>query len=214
MATKKSVKKADELPQEKVEQTKAPKKRWGLIIFLIAVVILLGFVLYNNRSYFVVATVDGQPIWKAELDRRMVSQIGQQTLDNLIMEQVIINEANKRGITVSDSELQNQVAEIQKTLPEGTTLEQAVSGQGMTMADFENRLRLQLLIEKMVPAQKEPTGTEIAEFLEANKDFMTATDEAGLTAEAKEALMSQNQNAAFQKTLEDLQSKAQVNKFL
>ncbi len=216
MATRKISKKVVE---EQIETPVSPTrqeqpKNLGKIIFAIAALAILGFVLYQNRSLFVVALVDNKPIWRPAFEQRVLSQVGQKTLDEMINEQVIMNEAAKKGISVSAADVDAKISDIQKTLPKGTTLDSALSSQGMSLADLRRQLSLQLTIEKLLGNQIQVTDQEIAKFIEENKSFLTATDEASLKVEATQALQSQKRNTEFQKLFSSLQKNAKVTKFL
>ncbi len=223
MATKKKTKSSKAAPvaatpkvESQVEQKAAPekKRRMGLILFVAAVVIILGFIIIKNRSLFVVATVDGMPIWRPAFESRIVSVNGQKILDQMVNEQIILNAAAKKGVTVTPQEIDIQITEIQKTLPQGTTLEQALSGQGITLDDLKRRLLIQMLVEKMMTSEIKISDSEIDEYLTQNKDFLTATDEAGLRNEAKQAILNQKKNTEFQTIFTNLQKSAKVNRYL
>src|SRR3990167_5740864 len=65
----------------------------------------LGKFVNNKTSFLIAASVNGQPIWRHDLDKVLVSRYGSTTLDELINEHLIKTEAAKRGITASSQDV-------------------------------------------------------------------------------------------------------------
>lgn len=209
MPRKKSLKPVETFEEVEVETPrKNPRSRMFLLI--IAVVLILGLLIWKNKSLFIVATVDNQPIWRPVFEQKMLSQVGTSTLNSLVDEQILLNEAARKNITIPPQELTAKIEDIKKTLPPGTTLEAALTERNLTMKDFERNLTLQLTVEKIIASLPKPTATEITTFVEKNKESLTATDEAGLSVEATQAILNQK----FQTLFQDLQKKAKVTRFL
>lgn len=76
----------------------------------------------------VVATIDGAPVRQAEIDRMLWSAYGEQFVERAVNEEVIRQEAKKRGIKVAPGEVQ-QKFDLEK--------QQFVSGMGRTEADWD-----------------------------------------------------------------------------
>lgn len=212
MATKKVSKKVE--TPEPAPKGSEKKSRWGLILFGVALLIILVFALTKNKNLIIVATVDGQPLWRSAFEQRVVSQVGKKTLEDMISEQLILNEAKKRGVSVTENDVNAKIAEIEKTLPKGTSLSDALAGQGMTMSDLNRQVTLQLTLEKLVGNDFPISDKEISTYLEQNKDFLQATDEASMTQEAKQAILNDKRNSKFKELFDNLQKNAQVNRFL
>ena len=88
-------------------------------IFIAVVIILLG--LFRNQ--FIVATVNGRPITRVNLLSELEKRNGKTVLDALVTQQLILQETEKRKITVSDKEVAGEVGKIEKS----------VSGQGQNL---------------------------------------------------------------------------------
>jgi peptidyl-prolyl cis-trans isomerase D len=80
--------------------------------------------------------------------------VKQQAMDGLIQQTLVRQAADKMGIRISNEELQKIIAGIPAFQHEGafnkTLYERALRGQRMTPASFENKLRDELLTERMV----------------------------------------------------------------
>lgn len=144
---------------------------WSLIVFVCIVFIFIGYD-FNSGALSgqgAVAEVNGVPISPLELKQRVENyqrsqgpkgaqqdskEIRRQALENLISSQLILQEAEKQNIYVSDDE----VAEFLFKLPylqEGGVFskiryKQFLAQQRMSEAQFENRVRDSLSITKTI----------------------------------------------------------------
>src|SRR3972149_7553982 len=80
------------------------------IIILLAAVILLAF---YKKNWFIAATVNGSPITNLELQMQLNKQFKTQTLNQLINEKIILDEAAKNNVSISDLEVNNKISEIE-----------------------------------------------------------------------------------------------------
>ena len=180
---------------------------------LVAAVLVLAFLLYQNKNIFVVATVNGRPVWRWELDSRLTQQYGSSTLDELTSEDIIRQEAANRGITATPDEINQKISDIEKSLSGRMTLTDALSAQGMTMEDLRRQLELQVLMEKMINTVV-VTNQEVADYVASNSATLTATDSAGKIAQARSTLENSRKSQAMQQLFSELKQKAKIEKYL
>lgn len=190
--------------------TRVPRLFWAIPLILI----ILAALLWKNRGLIVAATVNNQPIWRLSLEQRLNQRYGSQMLDEMLNEQILSQEAAKRGISVSSKEIDDKISEIEKSLNGKITLSDALAQQGMTIADFRNQVAIQLTIDKLTASSAVVTDQEVTAYIEKNKDTLTATDEAGLKLQARAALMQEKKSQSFQKLFGDLKKNAKVVKFI
>jgi peptidyl-prolyl cis-trans isomerase C len=117
----------------------------------------------------VVARVNGVDIKKEELLRQaeqmrmrlIQSSRGRQTppldnafykqiLDGLVAQALILQDATKQGVTVSDQEVQSQIDTIKKQFPDAATFDKALASQGMNQKALADNMRQEALIQKYV----------------------------------------------------------------
>lgn len=183
-------------------------RRLALLLF----VLLVGFFLVK-RGYVVAAMVNGQPIFRWDLNSQLATRFGQQTLESMITEKLIADAAVKEGIVVGQTDIDAKVAGITATLGPNVNLEQLLQYQGMTRTDFEHQIRLQLMVEKVLGKDVTVEESEITTFVQNNRETMTATDEASLREEARVSLVSQKTSEKMQPWLMELRDKATITKF-
>lgn len=215
--TVKTVELPKELPIENVDMHtsscccgKKFSKTTGIAILLGAVILLLVAI---NRGWVISAIVNGKPIFRATMVKTLVSKFGTQTIENMITEELINNEAKKSNIVVTQNEIDEKEQEILKSFGGSVTLDDVLKFQGMTKADFDQEIKLQMLLTKLIGKDIVITDEEIATYRTTNGASLTATDEAGLNSEAREALLTQKIGEKIQPWFTELRNKAQIFTF-
>lgn len=185
------------------------------ILTLLAVIVVLGL-LYLLRSWFVVALVNGQPISRTDFNKEVEKQSGKQVLNNLVTRTLIQQEANKQKITVTQKEVDDELAKIKANVEQsGRSLDQALELQGMTQAELREQIQLQKLVEKLIGKDVAVSDDEVNKYIEANKEGLPAgTNPDELKVSVKEQLRQQKLSTKFQTWIDDLQKKAKINYFL
>ena len=145
-----------------------------VILALITIPFMLwGVESYFNKSGDgdVLASVNGYKVTRQEFDRAIKSQqqemrasmgaaydpamfndpkIRKSILDGVVNQHLIIDAATKAGMVVSDAEMAKIIAGLPAFQENGqfsqTRYEQALRQQGMSISEFENQLRQELLI--------------------------------------------------------------------
>ena len=189
------------------------QKRKYLLLGIVAVV-LLGLLLYRNASWFVVAMVNGQPITRLSFEQKIVKRFGANTLDSMIGETLIAQEAAKKGITVSDQQINGAIEKTKKTLPQGMKLEDALAFQGLSEVDFRSQLRIKMFVDQLLSDQATISAKEVDAYIAQNKQTLPATDEAALKMEAQKAVHEQKTQELFQGWYQNLLQSAGVKRFL
>jgi len=178
--------------------------------FLI-LLILIGFA-YLFKSQFVSAVVNGKPIWRLSLVKELEKQSGQKMLDFLVTKTLILQEAKKQKVTVSDEEVNQEIKKIEESLvSQNQTLDQVLGLQGMNREELEEQVQIQKLIEKMVGGQIQVTDEEIESYFTENKDLFgkDATLEK-VKEDIRKQLLSQKQSEETQTWLTSLRENARI----
>jgi len=184
-------------------------------LILIIVIIVLGALLYYFRGLFVAAVVNGQPISRLSVIQQAEKQSGKQTLDTLVRDALIEQEAKKEGVTVSDQDVNSQITTLQSNLQkQGQNINDVLATQGMTMDDLRNLIRLDQLVQKMVGKNIKVSNQEVTDYINQNKASLPNESQAQLEKDAKAQLLQQKTNAAVQTWLTNLQNKANIVYFV
>ncbi len=210
--TKKMIKTV-ELPKElpKMHYTCCGMSKTKKIAIFLGIVILL--LVAVNRGLIVSAIVNGKPIFRWSVNSTLMSRYGKQTIDNMITERLIADEAKKAKIGVTQTEIDAKEQEILKSFGGNVTLDEVLQYQGMTKTDFDEQIRLQMLLTKLIGKDLVITDADIANYRATNSATLVATDEAGLQKEAREAILTQQVGEKIQPWFTELRSRAKIFTF-
>lgn len=180
---------------------------------LVVLFAVLG-VLYLTRGLFVAAWVNYRPVSRLAVISELEKLYGADTLDSLVTKSLITQEARKQGITVTKEDVEGEIAEIEASLS-GQNLDSLLSLQGMTRADLEAQLKVQIMVEKLFSDKAQVTDEEVDQYLAENKDYFSE-DLTGeeLKSQAESQLLQQKLSEEFQGWLADLRQNASLHYFV
>jgi len=216
--TVKSVAIPEELPTQEHEMCNAScccesrgMTKTKKIAILLGVIIL--FLVAVNRGFIVSAIVNGKPIFRWTVNTTLMSRFGKQTVENMITERLIADEAKKAKVTVTQAEIDAKEQEVLKSFGGNITLDEVLKFQGMTKADFDEQIRLQMLLTKLIGKDIVITDADIESYRATNSATLIATDEAGIKAEVRDAILTQLVGEKIQPWFTELRTKAKIFTF-
>lgn len=185
------------------------KKR---IAAFLAILIFVSLV-YFLKGQLVVATVNGKPIWRLTLLGELEKQAGQEVLDSLITKTLILQEAKKQKVTVSEDEINQEVKTIEEKIREqGQDLDNLLSLQGMSRVELREQIKIQKMVEKMVGGNIEVSDQEIDDYLAKNKDSLPQEASSEEIREgARQQIKQQKISEEIQTWISSLKEKATIN---
>lgn len=192
----------------KVLNYKSSKKIY--IVLIIAGLLLLAV---YKKSLFIAAMVNGMPITNLELQIKLNEQFKTQTLNQLINEKIIMNEATKNSALPTQQEVTSKIADLEKSVGGKDILDSLLTQQGQTRSGLRSQVLVQLAITKLYDKEATVSADEVSKFIENNKDQLKATDSAGQTKEATDSLKQQKLSQIFSQKFQDLRQKANIKIF-
>jgi foldase protein PrsA len=172
----------------------------------LSLVLVLGVValLFAAGKYMVVAWVDNKPISKLELYGELDKRYGEDLRQELIVEKLIVSEASRNRINVSNDEINSEISKIETQQGGADKLNQILEIQKISRDDFLKLVKLQLLKQKLFGKDINITDEEVNSYLETNKDALAAgnqTVDDKFKEGVKEQLKQQKVNENFNKWL-------------
>lgn len=188
------------------------KIRISVGILLIATVLSLAFVFKGN---YIAATVDGRPISRQSVVKELEKQNGKAVLDTMISEKIIQNEASKKNIVISDTDVDEEIKSIEKgVMAQGGTLDMALAQQGLTLNDLKERIKTQKMVEKLLEDKIKVTEAEINTFINSNKIVLTKGKEYEIRQKVSDQLRDKKLNQEAQAWIANLKSNAKINYYV
>jgi len=191
----------------------SPKQK--RIAGITGIVVIAAVLIFLLKNIFIAALVNGQPITRLSIISALEKQSGKTTLDGLITKKIILQEAQKRKVSVAQSDIDAEIKKITASLQtQGLTLDQALAYQGMTKSDLNNELKVQVALNKMIGTVT-VTEKEINDFITENSSQMTPEmTETQFREQAIQTLKQQKLQAKTQDFIKNLQDKAKIIRFV
>jgi len=160
----------------------------------------------------VIAQVDGTKMTRGQLDAEQkraltamadkippdrmaetTAKVRRQIVDDFVVRTLLGGEVKKQKITVTEQEITDALADMKKTIPQGTTMEEMLKKNGMTLEKLREEVSLGLRINKLIAMQPEskvkPTEKEVSAFYKANRSKFKVPE----TAHARHILIAKAQ---------------------
>ncbi|MCL5784826.1 MAG: SurA N-terminal domain-containing protein [Patescibacteria group bacterium] len=180
------------------------------LILIIAGLLLLAI---YKKNWFVAATVNGSPITNLELQSRLNQQFRTQTLNQLIDEKIILGEAAKKNVVVTETDIDKKISEIEAQVGGAQALDSLLAQQGQDRNSIKQLIKLRLIVEKLYTNEATVSAEEVNSFIEQNKNQLRATDSAGQEKEAYDAIKSQKLSQISAQKFQELKQKAKTQLF-
>ncbi len=189
-----------------------PKSRL-LRIFLLLIV-LLG-ILFFSKSLFIAATVNGKPISRLTLIRELEKQGGKQTLDSLITKELILSEASKQKIVVSDDQVNQEIEKISKQIQDqGSSLEAVLASQEQTLETLRENIKIQKTLETLLKDKIQVSDDEIKNYYEQNQQYYPDSKYEDIKEDLKRQLTQEKLVNEYQNWISKLKSEANIRYFV
>ncbi|OGK31463.1 hypothetical protein A3F29_02600 [Candidatus Roizmanbacteria bacterium RIFCSPHIGHO2_12_FULL_33_9] len=182
--------------------------------YLLGLILILGL-LNTYKGNFISATVNGKIISRYSLIKELERQGKDLAVDSLISQELILQEAKRKKINITQKEFDKTIDNVKKSL-EGSqqTLDGFLVSQNLTHKDFLKQVKMQLIIEKLVSSGIKISDEQINKYLEENSEFFPVDlSEKELRDAAISQLKQVELNAKIQELLTNLRNKANIKFF-
>ncbi|MBI4084835.1 MAG: SurA N-terminal domain-containing protein [Candidatus Levybacteria bacterium] len=213
---RKTIKGSSVVVADKTAKTSSPVRLKKSYLLWGVGVIVLVFALYFFRSVFIAVTINGRPISRLAVIRELERQGGKQALNAIVTKNLILQEAKRQNVTVSQEEIDKELKRIEENIKrQGQTLDQALMLQGMTKENLVEQIRLQKMIEKIVGKDIKVADKEVDEYIAKNKESLPQDQERKvLGAQVKDQLRQQKLNEKVNSWIESLRKNAKISSFV
>jgi len=209
---------------------KLPKIKLGPTVFLLIIPlgILVGYFFSNIKGFvsggykgiltpvnklLYVAKVNGVGISREEWEKILKSRYGKNAASELIDIYIVRGELKKAGITVSEEEVNAEIAIIEKQLV-GQSLETLLQQQGRTLSDFRKDISLQVGMKKLLSGKVVIADADIDAYVKSAGAALEGTTDAEKRVSAKKALTEQKLGEEINRWFTELQAKVKVENYL
>lgn len=144
-----------------------------IIALLLALAMVVGVLVtlklsFNNND--VVALVGDEKITKDELYDFLVKANGQNALDALIINKIILLESEKEDIKVSKEEIDEQKNKMIENMGGQEAYKSALQLYGISEEELEHDIEMNLYLKKLLESRIPITEEEMKQYFEKNKN--------------------------------------------
>ena len=166
-------------------------------------------------KYLAAATVNGSPISRLSVISELEKNSGKAALESLIVEKLINKEADKKGIEISDDEVNAEIskAEIQ-IKAQGGTLDEALASQGMTLEILKKQIAIQKKLEALLADKVQVTDADITKFIADNKINIPKGEEVSYNEQIVGSIKQQKLSAESKLLVESLKAENTIRYFV
>jgi len=129
-------------------------KRFFLINIFISIVIVVFIVLIfsscNQTNDRVVVKVNDESITQSQLNDELNKQYGYETLQNLINQVLVLQEAKKKSINVNEKEIEEEIYKTALSMGGIEKLKDQLKARNVSFNDYKQKVKLDLLLRKLV----------------------------------------------------------------
>ena len=198
---------------DKTSATIAKNKKTLLII---GVVIAIAVVAFLAKGLFVAATVNGTPISRFAIISELERQSGKAVLDKAITRSLVFQEAAKKRVSANKEEIAKEIARIDKQFKsQGQNLDQLLTAQGISKKEFNEDIKIQIIVQKILADKVKVSDKEFSDFLDKNKDLIAnEKDQEAAKINLKLQLEQQKLAQKYQEWIANLKKNAKIQYFL
>lgn len=183
------------------------RKLWIIGLGLVAVIAFVG---YKYHYVLTPVQVNGEPIYVWDYAWKLHKQFGSDQLNSMSTELMIRQAVKDAKVTVSQSEIDLQVKDIEVQASASGGLDAVLAAQRLTKDEFRTRIELQLAVKKILADKISLSPAEIEDTYKKNNAFYKGMSEADAKKEITKQLEEQKFQTEVSKWLTDVRSKAKV----
>lgn len=201
------------------QTTKKVGKKMNFVAKVLLVVIIGAalFMLANKyRGLVLAGIVNKTPITRWELNQQMTKRYGKTTLDEIVSNLLIKEEAKKMGVEVTDAEVQDEVKKLQEKIGGEDALKDALTQYGLTRAELEEQIRVSVMQKKIAEKlnKSEVTEEEVKEYFKTNATTYTGKKYDEVKDEIAALLKDQKMQQEFSTWFTEIKAKAHIESYL
>lgn len=181
--------------------------------YLVIIAVGLALLFFFKKSWFIAATVNGQPLTNLELQMKLNAQFRSQTLNQMINEKIILDEARKNGALPTEEDINKKISDLETSVGGKEALDSLLTQQGQTRTSIRSQIVIPLALTKLYEKEATVSADEVSKFMDQNKDQLKATDSASQQKEAEDAIKQQKLQQIFNQKFQELKTKAKIQIF-
>ncbi|BAS29439.1 peptidylprolyl isomerase [Limnochorda pilosa] len=145
---------------------------WGVPLVLLLILALARLVPWARAAGEgdVVARVNGEPIARDAFYAALERAAGEQVLDQLITEALILQASPTLKEPVADADVEKEIASLKAAYPDEKAFQAALDAYRLDEEELARQVRLSLIVDRLSSQDVSVTDEEVAQYFESHKD--------------------------------------------
>lgn len=185
---------------------------WAWVAGVVVAIFLVLVVWWQwQRSY--IAVVGGQFIPVSYMDDQLRANYGNNGVDSVIQQQLILQEGQRQHINITDKQISDQLSKIKTSSGGEASYQQQLKQLGISEDLLKQQVRVQLIREQLLKDKIQVSQKEIDDYYNQNKSTIDPdgkTGEKALTAQIQETLKQQKLDSATPDYVDSLRQRTSV----
>ena len=187
---------SDSINREGSYNNKGSNNNIIITLAVVLIAVIIGAFIYFYQSDGIggelVASVNGEKITKDDFFQEMYNYYGDDVLDDLIKRTLILQEAERKGLSVSEEEIDEEIAEIINQFGSEEEFYEVLKEYGDNIDDLRERISIDKLLQKVVMEEIDIDDEELESFFRDNSQWFDEPEEIRL----KHILVDTDEEAA------------------
>lgn len=181
----------------------------------VGVILVVLAALFAIKGLFVAAMVNGSPISRLSVIQELERGSGKAALESLIIEKLINNEADKKGIVVTDDQVSVEVANAEAQIKsQGGTLIEALASQGMSLETLRKQIMIQKKLEALLVDKIQVSNDDLTKFIADNKIEIPKGEENSYNAQITQEIKQQKLSTESKALIDSLRAENSIRYFV
>lgn len=167
--------------QRDQQQASGTSKVWPIISLILAAALIVVLVLPFGGNKDTIATVNNTKITKDDLYQELIKTTGkqqvQQTLENMITRELIVQEAAKQDVVITEEDINAELEIYITSFGSQEILEQMLQQYGMTMDDLRQDAEFNAMLLKLLEPKTNVTDEEVKETFETYQESFNTPEQ-------------------------------------
>jgi len=182
---------------------------------IIGMILIVLAILFAMKGLFIAAMVNGSPISRLSVIQELERGSGKAALESLIIEKLINNEASKKGIVITDDQVNVEIANAEAQIKsQGGTLVEALTSQGMSLDTLKKQIAIQKKLEALLADKIQVSEAEITKYITDNKVEIPKGEEANYNNQIAQEIRQQKLGTESKALVDSLKAANTVRYFV
>lgn len=189
-------------------------KKFDLSLLTISILVVGAILLQMSKGEATItaAKVNNTIITEGQYISKLKERDSGQTLDFLVTEELIKQEANKKGVAVTSEEVDQEFKKWKGSVGSEEQYKQMLEQYGMTEKQLKEQMKSSLLIEKILKDELKVTQEEMKKYYDENKDRFGTANFEEMKEKIEQMLVNQMKQEKIPLWIDELKKNAIIEK--